>query len=178
MVNTGLARRKQIWNGLVILQCEAHAQWFWATPHLPSPPSTPSLEILFFSQITFRPFWSLCCWMLQFGCSSYAWKWGVTLFTFCCLHYHNAIITIQFTLAFPDLCFNGDLIQATKRACLSSQQKSHDDSCLLRSLLVYSWSKNWTCQGSYGIFAQLDRLNIPPAAARPARPVPMALEHQ
>ena len=114
--------------------------------------NTLSLEILFFSQITFRQFWSLCCWMLRFGCSSYAWKRGVTLFTFCCLHYHNAIITIQFTLAFPDLCFNRGLIQATKRACLSSQQKSQDDSCLLRSLLVYSWSKNWTTAKAHTVF--------------------------
>ena len=46
-----------------------------------------------------------------------------------------------------------------------------DDSCLLKSLLVYT-----PCQSSQGISARVGWLNIGPVAAGPAGPAPMALE--
>ena len=48
----------------------------------------------------------------------------------------TAHIFMIFWLVFPHLCFDGDLPSAPNRNFL-------DASCLLRALLVQSWSKNW-----------------------------------
>ena len=103
--------------------------------------------------------WTLNC--KRFGCSSYAWERGITAFFFLSEWYDVLAIKMwykppsmgyvslesaavmlriftiyceQFTVVFPNLHFDGDFLQGTKRACL--RPPTVDDSCLPRSLLV------------------------------------------
>lgn len=71
-----------------------------------------------------------------FGCSSHTCKWGITVWVFSRHGGHNCTHIYDLLVSFPTLVLWWGL-------AFGPQQKFLDASCLLRALLVQSWSKNW-----------------------------------